>query len=118
MARPRKDPAEQRRHRVSFAVTDEELARLQARARKAGVGSIHAFARRVALDRPGSAAAAEPEASLPFEVVRELRAIGVNLNQQTKRLHIHGDVTPELRRLWARLDRLLSTVIAHGPPRR
>ncbi|MEM7709663.1 MAG: plasmid mobilization relaxosome protein MobC [Pseudomonadota bacterium] len=112
MARPRKDPAEQRRHRISYTLTDAELERLEARAARVGAASIHRFAREMALERP-MRVSETPVA--PFELLRELRAIGVNINQQTRKLNATGAVTPELRRLWAKLDGLLMRLMAHGP---
>lgn len=111
MARPRKEPSKTRRHRISYTVTDDELAVLEAAMRKMGRRSIHAAARDLALRRK---VAVTNAASFSFDVAKELRALGVNLNQQTRKLHVTGNVPPELRSLWAKLDGLLTWMIDHG----
>jgi len=47
-----------------------------------------------------------------FELVDQLRRIGVNINQQTKKLNGLGKVSPELQNLWLKLDQLLNQILS------
>lgn len=115
MARPKKATEQQRQHVIAYRVNDKELESLEAAAKQAGMSNVNSFARHQALSRRVTVS---QQMTFPFDVARELRAIGVNINQQTRRLHETGHVPPELRTLWAKLDGLLTWVIDHGPARR
>ncbi len=115
MGRPAKKPEQQRRHVITYRVTDDELVRLEKRAGKAGAVSVNDFARRAALS---GRITATKSMTFPFDVARELKSIGVNINQQTRRLHVTGQASPELKQLWAKLDGLLSLMVSHGSTHR
>ena len=44
-------------------------------------------------------------------LILQLRRIGVNINQQNRKLNYTGNVSPELQRLWAKLSNLLDHII-------
>ena len=54
---------------------------------------------------------ARPQSGYSMAVASQLRRIGVNLNQLTRHAHIHGELPPELPRLWAKLEALLDRIL-------
>ena len=80
-------PAKPRRDRVlpPLRVTQEELATIKARAREAGL-SVSEFQRRACLS---GKVVVEEDRRVNVEAVRQLLAIGNNLNQLTKSGYIH-----------------------------
>ena len=54
------------------------------------------------------------ERRLDFATAEELRRIGVNLNQQTKKLNATGVMPIELRRVWAKLETILDDILIHA----
>ena len=48
---------------------------------------------------------------IDFEAVSQLRKIGININQQTKELHKHGQLPSALPPLWRKLELLLDELL-------
>ncbi len=46
-----------------------------------------------------------------FETVQQLRKLGININQQTKKLHATGFASKELKALWQKLDTVLTDMM-------
>lgn len=46
-----------------------------------------------------------------FDLVNQLQRLGVNINQQTKKLNATGEAPPELKKLWGKLEGLLDHII-------
>ena len=108
MARPRKQKSDSRGESVSFRLTPDELAAVEARAKKAGLTRSD-YLRRMALKGKISVA---PPARLDFKLVAELNRIGVNLNQMTRAANATGEVPPEVTRLCRRLETIITEAIA------
>ena len=45
------------------------------------------------------------------DLIDQIRRIGINLNQQTKRLNGTGEVSPELKQCWSKLNGLLDDIL-------
>lgn len=106
MARPQKNDAERLNRRLPAPrCTEEEYASVQAKAAQTGV-SVSEYLRRMALS--GKVVVRQSQAD--FDLIYQLKKIGVNINQQTRRLHEEGEVPDELRHLWAKLDAALNTL--------
>lgn len=110
MARPRKNKTESRAASVSFRLTPDELAAVEARAKKAGLTRSD-YLRRMAVKGHISVA---PPPRLDFQLVAELNRIGVNLNQLTRAANATGQVPPEVPRLCRRLEAIIAEAI--DPP--
>ena len=107
MARPRKKKSDSRGESVSFRLTPDERAAVEARAKKAGL-SRSDYLRRMALKGHITVA---PPARLDFKLVAELNRIGVNLNQLTRAANATGQVPPEVRRLCRKLETIIAEAI-------
>lgn len=107
MARPRKHETARQTHWLSARVTADEKARIAARAAQAGLGESE-YVRRMALNGKIDI---RRESGPGVAVVSELRRIGNNINQQTILAHVSGEIPPELKRLWAKLETLLDRII-------
>lgn len=86
MARPKKEQAQKRPHRISVRLSDDELLHLRERANQAG-SSTSNYLRKVAL----SGKVVVRQKTDNGAVVRQLLRIGNNLNQLTRMAHIHGN---------------------------
>lgn len=109
MARPRKLAAARQTHWLTARVTADEKARILARAAQAGLGESE-YIRRMAIDgkiviRQSNGLAGS------VALASELRRIGNNINQQTILAHVSGELPPELKRLWAKLEDILDRII-------
>lgn len=117
MARPRKQPASRRTAWISYRVTPDEKAQIQAQAEKAGF-SIGDYSRQAVK----KTRLVIKESAADFERVDQLRRVGVNLNQIARALNAGGTLPPYLERLCTRietlLDRLFDEALNHGSPRR
>ena len=101
MSRPKKQTDQTRSHTVRARVTPDERTSIEQQAANAGLSLTEYVRRRVLGHRINPR-----PARVDFELVNQLRKIGVNLNQQTRRLHETGQVPDELRRLWGKFERL------------
>lgn len=74
-----------------------------------------AFVRQLALEGEIKIIEAQNDngVSLPFEVVNELKKIGVNINQQMPRYHVEGEASLTLLSLHKKLDKILDHIIDH-----
>ena len=114
MARPReKDPDRLDSVLPPTRCTKAELARINARAAQAGM-TRSAFVRHAVLNGK----IIVHQARTDFETADQLRRIGININQQTRKLHETGQVPEELRRLWAKLETALDHVLDDYTDRR
>jgi len=83
-----------RNYRCEVKFTKEELSELHKKARKAGL-SVGGFIRRVVKD---TAVRESPPADY-YELIREVRKVGTNINQIAKTANTKGIIdVPELRR--------------------
>ncbi len=88
-------------------MTDEQEARIRAKAQEAGL-SVSEYVRRVAVAghievRRDSAYGA----SLAFQ----LRRVGVNVNQLARVANTNGELPPELARVCGQVERILDRII-------
>ena len=110
MPRPRRT-IERLSRQQNFRLTEAEHQRLHELARACGMSSSD-FCRSMFLT--GRIVHRQTRA-LPVPVVMELNRIGVNLNQQTRRLHETGQLVPEeLSRTLARLSAILDEQMGRG----
>lgn len=64
------------------------------------------YVRRMAVD--GQIIVRKSQAKYDFDIVNQLRKIGINLNQQTKTMHIFGWRPDEdHKRIWLKLESVL-----------
>ena len=101
MPRPKKSPEETRTRRVSPAFTDAEHRVLSQEAERAGL-SLHGFGRRAMLGQ--KVIVHEGDAAL-FELIREVRKIGVNINQMAHKANML-DQLPARSYLEEQMDKL------------
>lgn len=103
MARPRKDPAEQRTETLGIRLTPAERLQLDQAASAAGLTPSE-YARRLALQ--GRVAIRQSRALDPA-VFEELRRIGVNLNQLARVANSSGQVPAGLAAACEAVERVL-----------
>ncbi len=51
------------------------------------------------------------QSNFDFDTAQQLRKIGVNLNQQTKKLNSTGVMPVELKHVWQKLDKILDQMM-------
>lgn len=86
--------------------TEDEKKKIYAYSQKAGL-SVSAYIRDIALK--GKIIVRQND--VDFESVQQLKKIGINLNQQTKKLNATGVLPSELKSLWNKLDILIEKLI-------
>lgn len=107
MARPKKNVAEKQDSRFpTVRCTKGELASLKTRAAQAGM-TMSEYVRTMALNGKVTV----KQNKYDFELVDQLRRVGVNINQQTKIANATGELPPGLRSLWRRLEGILDEII-------
>lgn len=107
MARPKKPDAEKLTRRLPhIRCTEAEYELVSSRAEKAGL-SLSEYVRRMALD--GEVTIREEH--FEFAFIHELKKIGVNINQQTRIANATGEMPPELKRLWGKLEKILDHIL-------
>lgn len=97
MSRPRKIKAEKRSHPITFWLTTDEFSVLHDAAERAGL-RVNDLARRFAC-RGSRRIKIKVSKKVDPLYIAQLRALGVNLNQLTRRSHITGEVSPYLETL-------------------
>lgn len=108
MPRPKKTDVEKLTHRLPhIRCTESDLARIQRNAERAGYTNLSDYIRRMALD--GQIVVRRESTS--FALVEQIRRLGVNVNQQTRKFNATGNVPDELRRLWAKLETVLDGIL-------
>ena len=116
MARPKKQTSDRREQWIKARVSPAEHADILTRAARARV-SPSEFVRQSALAIPGASpadapvAVAEEAAQADFELIDQLRRVGVNLNQLTRVANQTGFMPDGLEETLARVDRLLDRMI-------
>jgi Bacterial mobilisation protein (MobC) len=108
MARPQKQSAQHRQHRLSVRVTADELAVFLERVRQAGIDRSDYLRQAALVTRVTAPSTAKADPAL----IAELNRIGVNLNQMTRTANGTGRVPPELIRLCEKIDQLVMKAIA------
>ncbi len=108
MARPQKDTTAKQTRRLPIRCTEAEYTSIQTRAKDLGM-SVSGYVRHMAIN--GEVIINENNAPFDFAFVNQLQKIGVNINQQTKKLHATDRLPPELRRLWTKLETTLDHII-------
>lgn len=107
MARPKKNETEKlNRQLPPVRCTDGEYAVLLGKSSQAGM-TLSEYIRRASLEGK----IVIRQGKFDFALADQLRRIGVNLNQQTRRLNLGGSVSPELRSLWTKLDQVLDHIL-------
>ncbi|MEZ4938757.1 MAG: plasmid mobilization relaxosome protein MobC [Crocinitomicaceae bacterium] len=109
MARPKKEHTEKlTKHLPAVRCSESEYASIQARAAQASM-TVSEFVRQMALN--GKVVIKESQAD--FELMDQLRRIGVNLNQLTRKAHVRGEFPEGLRDVYEQLqsvfDKLLTS---------
>jgi hypothetical protein len=103
MARPTKDTNEKRTERYNLRLTLAEREWLASQSRAAGVSEIE-FVRRRVLGQP----VAQSRIATDPALVVQLNAIGNNVNQLARSVHVGGD----FQRYWREVGRDLRSVLA------
>lgn len=107
MARPTKDDATKLSQTLpSVRCTEDEKNLILNKAALAGQ-SVSEFMRNMAL----KGQIIVRESSLNIEAAMQLRKLGVNLNQQTKKLNATGVLPIELVTLWRKLENVLDQMM-------
>src|SRR5690606_18078488 len=89
--------------------TEQEKNLIVARAKQAGL-SISEYVRNMSLKGHIHIR----QSSLDFEALHELKKIGVNVNQQTKKLNATGKLSFELLEVQKKLEQLLDKLLAQS----
>jgi hypothetical protein len=95
------------RHIVSYRLTPAQWDALRREAANAEM-DLNDYARAKAVS--GAVTVIEAR-RFPFDLVYELRRIGNNLNQQTVIAHVSGELPPELKQVWADLQKILDLIL-------
>jgi len=107
MARPTKDDATKMSHSLPpVRCTEDEKKLILNKASQAGM-SVSEFMRNMAL----RGEIIVKGSSLNLEVAGQLRRLGVNLNQQTKKLNSTGVMPIELVTLWHKLETVIDELM-------
>lgn len=86
--------------------TKAEKEQIKAQSVKANL-SLSQYIRQMALDGKINIR----ESDTDFQTMQQLRKLGVNLNQQTRKLNATGTLPYELKVLWRKLDLLLDQLL-------
>lgn len=107
MSRPVKDDSEKLSHVLPpIRCTEDEKKLILSKSKSAGL-SMSEYVRQMAL----SGKIVVRESSLNLDAAVQLRKLGVNLNQQTKKLNSTGVMPVELRQLWKKLETVLDQMM-------
>lgn len=107
MSRPKKVGSEKLSTTLPpIRCTITEKALIYARSKKAEM-SLSEYLRQMALKGEINIR----QSATDFEAVQQLRKIGINLNQQTKKFHQTGFMPYELKALWPKLEALLTEMM-------
>ena len=108
MARPKKSVHEANDHVLPpIRCTASEKEHIRMRAFKSGL-TVSEFVRNMALNGK----IIVQQSSHDFEMVEQLKRIGVNINQQTRRLNTTGEIPDQLYGIWDRLDMILNKIMS------
>lgn len=110
MARPTIDDATKLSHSLPpVRCTEAEKQLIKINARKAGL-SVTEYIRQMTF----RGKVVIQENNLDLETIHQLRKLGINLNQQTKKLNATGVMPVELKHLWVKLDAVLDKMLEEG----
>lgn len=106
MARPTKNIDEKQSEILRFRCTLSEKNSIQKKSSQVGL-SLSDYMRQMALDGHIKVRKSKHD----FELVYELKKLGVNINQQTKKLNATGILPIELKRVLPKLEKLLDQLL-------
>lgn len=107
MARPTLEDADKMSHTLpAVRCTKEEKKLITDNSRKAGI-SASEYIRRMVFNGK----VVIRESPFDFETAHQLKKLGVNLNQQTKKLNSTGVLPKELKTLWQKLETVLDKMM-------
>ncbi len=86
--------------------TEDEKLSIKKKAKDAHL-SLSAYIRKVAL----SGQVIRVQNDLTYDAIDQLRRIGINLNQQTRRLNATGNMPLQLQYVWERLELALDQLL-------
>ncbi len=115
MARPLKLEIEKKSCRLPhIRCTQNVYDCIKMRADEAGL-NLSAFVCQMALEGEIKIIKSENDNApkLDFTVFNELKKIGVNINQQTRKLNTHAQLPAALPPLWEKLDKILDHFLDH-----
>ncbi|WP_421754180.1 plasmid mobilization protein [Croceimicrobium sp.] len=106
MARPTKNIEEKQSEVLRFRCTPSEKNSIQEKSSQVGL-SLSDYMRAMALDGQIKI----QQSKYDFELVHQLKKLGVNINQQTKKLNATGVIPIELKRVLPKLEELLDQLL-------
>lgn len=107
MARPTLEDAAKMSHTLpAVRCTEVEKKHIKSKAAEAAI-SLSEYIRRMVFD--GKIIIRQSNAD--FETIQQLRKLGVNLNQQTKKLNSTGAMPVELKAVWQKLETVLDKMM-------
>lgn len=107
MARPTIDDAAKMSHTLpAVRCTADEKQHIQTQSKQAGL-SVSEYIRQMVF----SGKVVVQQSDFDFETTHQLRKLGVNLNQQTKKLNSTGIMPVELKRVWQKLELILDNMM-------
>lgn len=109
MGRPRSHPEACRKHWTTIRWTSGEMVALEQRAAQSGL-SRSEFIRQMALS---GCITVQQSRSLDAMAIKTLNKLGNLLNQAIKRLHIHGELPPEVASLSTAIEDEVTRAINH-----
>lgn len=109
MARPTKNINEKQSELLKARCTPDEKNLIHRKASKAGL-SMSEYLRQMAIG--GNIVI--HQSTYDFETARQLQKLGVNINQQTKKLNATGILPIELKQILPKLEKLLDQLLEEG----
>lgn len=111
MARPTKDDATKLSQSLPpVRCTEAEKQEIKQKAAQAGL-SLTEYIRKMVLH---GKITIRQHKSVDPEVFFQIRKLGINLNQQTKKLNATGALPLELKQLWQKLNAVLDQILEKG----
>lgn len=109
MARPKKNDSEiLKKHLPAVRCSESEYQKIQQLADELDM-SISEYIRSVAVN--AQIKISKRENVFDPQLINQLRKIGTNLNQQTKKLNIFGNLDKDHKRVWLKLESVLDQII-------
>lgn len=109
MPRPRKTEARRLSRQIIFRIKAEDYAQLEAQAEKAGM-SVNQLARKLTCNRKGQLVI-KTEGRLDPAFIAQIRAIGYNLNQITRKFHMTGRMSSRMCDVLSQIEDIVFEVI-------
>lgn len=109
MARPKKSDSDiLKKHLPAVRCSENEYEQIRQKADALDL-SVSEYIRSVALSH--ELKAVKKSETFDPQLIIQLRKIGTNLNQQTKKLNIFGNLDRDHKRVWLKLEGLLDQII-------